>query len=128
MLVRLSVHDSFKNGNHIHLPDFSLSERTTPVSACLRTGFIPTKDPNVRYFRNPCDRDPPTENFKNFKFFKNSLKILERLLFEKERLLLGNERLLLGNERLLLGIIGGFGFFGTSFFLLLGSKMGQMAS
>ena len=31
---------------------------------------------HVRYFRNPCDRDPPTRNFKNFKFFKNSLKIL----------------------------------------------------
>ena len=30
----------------------------------------------VRYFRNPCDRDPPIGNFKNFKFFKNSLKIL----------------------------------------------------
>ena len=30
----------------------------------------------VRYFRNPCDRDPPTRNFQNFKFFKNSLKIL----------------------------------------------------
>ena len=30
----------------------------------------------VRYFRNPCDRDPPTGNFKNFKFLKNSLKIL----------------------------------------------------
>ena len=27
-----------------------------------------------RYFRNPCDRDPP---IKNFKFFKNSLKILD---------------------------------------------------
>ena len=30
----------------------------------------------VRYFRNPCARDPPTRNSKNFKFFKNSLKIL----------------------------------------------------
>ena len=30
----------------------------------------------LRYFRNPCDRDAPTGNFKNFKFFKNSLKIL----------------------------------------------------
>ena len=30
----------------------------------------------IRYFRNPCDRDPPARNFKNFKFFKNSLKIL----------------------------------------------------
>ena len=26
--------------------------------------------------RNPCDRDPPTGNFKNFKFFKDALKIL----------------------------------------------------
>ena len=52
---------------------------------------------------------PPTRNFKNFKFFKNSLKILKCLLLGKERLLLGNERLLLGNERLLLGI-GVFGF------------------
>ena len=30
----------------------------------------------VRCFRNPCDRDPPTDNFKNFKFFNYSLKIL----------------------------------------------------
>ena len=27
-------------------------------------------------FETPCDRDPPTGNFKNLKFFKNSLKIL----------------------------------------------------
>ena len=27
----------------------------------------------VRYFRNPCDGDPPTGNFKTFKFLKNSL-------------------------------------------------------
>ena len=31
----------------------------------------------LRYFRNPCDRDPPTRNFKTLiKFFKNSLKTL----------------------------------------------------
>ena len=30
----------------------------------------------IRYFRNPCDRDPPTRNIKKFKFFKNSLKYL----------------------------------------------------
>ena len=30
----------------------------------------------LRYFRNPCDRDTPTGNFKNFKFFQSSLKIL----------------------------------------------------
>ena len=29
-----------------------------------------------RYFRNPCDNDRPAENFKNFKFFTNSRKIL----------------------------------------------------
>ena len=68
-------------------------------------------DVYVRYFRNPCDREPPAGNFKNFKFFKNSLK-------NTSRLLLGNERLLLGNEHLLLGIIGVFGF--LNFFLLLG--------
>ena len=28
----------------------------------------------LRYFRSPCDRDPTTGNFKNFKFFKSSLK------------------------------------------------------
>ena len=33
----------------------------------------------VRYFRNPCDRDPPTRNFKNFKFFKNNLNSLKIL-------------------------------------------------
>ena len=42
------------------------------VRRCLQF-HIPLR---VRYFRNPCDRDPPTRNFKNFKFFKNSLKIL----------------------------------------------------
>ena len=30
----------------------------------------------VGYFCSPCDRDPPTENFKNFTFFKNALKEL----------------------------------------------------
>ena len=30
----------------------------------------------LRYFRNPCDHDPPTRNFKNFAFFNNVLKIL----------------------------------------------------
>ena len=30
----------------------------------------------IRYFWNHCDRDPPTEDFKNFKFFQTSLKIL----------------------------------------------------
>ena len=69
---------------------------------------------HLSYFRNPCDRDPPTRNFINFKFFKNSLKILNVLL-GNERLLLGNERWLLGNERLLLGIIGFGGDFWNLF-------------
>ena len=34
------------------------------------------KSLHVRYFGNPCDRDPPTGNFKNFKFFQKSLKTL----------------------------------------------------
>ena len=62
-----------------------------------------------RYFRNPCDRDPPTRNFKNSKFFKNSLKILN-VHFQ-------GTNLLLGNERLLLGMIGVFGVFGIYFFV-----------
>ena len=37
---------------------------------------LPRKQFHFRYFRNPCDRDPPTGNFKNSKFFENSLKIL----------------------------------------------------
>ena len=37
----------------------------------------------VRYFRNPCDRDPPTGNFRNFKFFKNSQKILNVYSWER---------------------------------------------
>ena len=37
---------------------------------------MPKKWSWLRYFRNPCDRDPPTRNFKNFKFFENSLKYL----------------------------------------------------
>ena len=31
---------------------------------------------HLRYFRTPCDRDPPTGNFNDFKFFKTSLKII----------------------------------------------------
>ena len=71
-------------------------------------------------FETPVTVTPPARNFKNFKFFKNSLKNNERLLLGNERLLLGNGRLLLGNERLLFGIIGVFGFFWIFLFLLLG--------
>ena len=73
-----------------------------------------------RYFRNPCDRDPPTRNFKNFKFFKNSLKILNVYFWGTNVYFGGTERLLLGNERLLLGIIGVFGFFWNFFFCCWG--------
>ena len=31
---------------------------------------------SVRYFRNSCDRHPPTGSFKNLNFFRNFLKIL----------------------------------------------------
>ena len=68
-------------------------------------------DLDVRYFRNPCDRDPPTAEFQKLEILQKFPKNTERLLLGNERLLLGNERLLLGNERLLLGIIGVFGFF-----------------
>ena len=46
----------------------------------VRSGFLGAKvgehASKLRYFRNPCDRDPPKRNFKNLKFFKNPLKIL----------------------------------------------------
>ena len=51
---------------------FFVSPKTGAKGAVLSTSL----EAYVRYFRNPCDRDPPTGNFKNFKFFKNSLKIL----------------------------------------------------
>ena len=93
-----------------------------PKTKTAYNNFVPNgrEQKKLRYFRNPCDRDPPTRNFKNFKFFQSTLKILNVYFWGKERLLLGNERLLLGNERLLLGIIGVFGFFGISFLLLGG--------
>ena len=31
---------------------------------------------SLAIFETPCDREPPTEKFKNFKFFQNSFKVL----------------------------------------------------
>ena len=50
--------------------DFSLVWRLPQPSWLL---LIARK---VRYFQDPCDRDPPTENLQNSKFFQNSRKIL----------------------------------------------------
>ena len=60
----------------------------------------------VRYFRNPCDRDPPAGNFNNFKFCQKSLKILNLYFWRKSVYFGGRQRLLLGKERLLWGLIG----------------------
>ena len=56
----------------------------------------------VRYFRNPCDRDPLTGNFKKFKFFKNLQKLLN-VYFWGTNVYFWDNR--------------GFGGFGISFFV-----------
>ena len=45
------------------------------VSVWLCGVILPTQ---VSYFWDQCDHDAPAENFKNFKFFQNPLKILAR--------------------------------------------------
>ena len=69
----------------------------------------------LRYFRNPCDRDPPTGNFKTFKFFKNVLKILNVYFWGTSVYFWGMDvhfwgTFTFGDNRV-------FGFFGISFFV-----------
>ena len=67
----------------------------------------------VRYFRSPCDRDPPTGNFKNFKLFKNSLKYLT-FTFGERTFNFGEKYYFWGNNVYFGGWPGFFGFFGIS--------------
>ena len=67
---------------------------------------------DVRYFRNHCDRDPPTRDFKNFKFFKNSLKLLN-VYFWGKKVTFGERAFTFGDNR-------GFHFFGNFFFCCWG--------
>ena len=125
-----SPNEVLRNTQHSYQWHFGGSQKITLQNKSELQGT------NIRYFRNPCDRDPPTENFKNFKFFKNSLKTLNVYFLGtnvyfggNERFLLDSERLLLGNERLLLGIIGVFVFWGISLFVAggFGDSVGRGA-
>ena len=79
-------------------------------------GGIPdTYHPCLRYFRNPCDRDPPTGNFKNFKFFKNSLKILNVYFWGTNVYFWGTNVYFWGTNVYFWGTNRVFGFFGISF-------------
>ena len=53
---------------------------------------------NVRYFRTPCDHDPQQEISKNFKFFKNSLKILNVYFWGKSVYFWGKNAYFWGNN------------------------------
>ena len=68
-------------------------------------------------FLNSCDRDPPTGNFKNSKFFQNSLKILDvRFWGNKVYLFVAGE---------VLGLCGSGGPVGGSGERLFGSGAGK---
>ena len=70
-------------------------------------------------FLKPCDRDPPTRNFKNIKMFQNnSLKKLLTFTFG-EILLWGNKVYFWGNKVCSRGFSKSYGFWSV-FFLLLG--------
>ena len=79
-----------------------------------------------RYFRNPCDRDPPTGKFKNLKFFKDTLRILnvdfwgKNVYFWGTSVYFGERAFTFGERTFTLGDNGGFSFFFLNFFLLLG--------
>ena len=79
-IVELAAFSS--RGNLLLQGEFLLKIDTSLAIATsgLRTNLLfekpPPENPPFDFPRNPCDRDPPTRNFKNFKFFKNSLKIL----------------------------------------------------
>ena len=75
--------------------------------------FFPVNhmDQGVRYFRNPCDRDPPTENFKNFKFLENSLKILNVYFWGKNVYFWVRNVYFWGNNVYFWGLSGFSGFF-----------------
>ena len=62
----------FSQGKVTHPKNHPPNKKMCTNSFRLFSTFL--KGKGVRYFRNPCDRDPPTENSKNFKLFKNSLK------------------------------------------------------
>ena len=85
----------------------------------------------IRYFRKPCDRDPPKDNFKNFKFFKNSLKILsvyfwrknvyfwgDNVYFGEITFTIGEITFTFGEITFTFWVIGVFRVFGVFFFLL----------
>ena len=49
-------------------------------------------------FSKPCNRDPPTGNFKNFKFFKNPLRILNVYFWGKSVYFWGKRVYFWGNS------------------------------
>ena len=68
---------------------------------------------SIRYSRNPCVRDPPTGNFKNFKFFENPPKILN-VYFLGIAFSFGDNVYFWG-DNVYFWILGDFRVFGISF-------------
>ena len=75
----------------------------------------------------PYDRDPPTENFKNFKFFQHFRKILnvyfwgDKVYFGEIRFTFGEVRFTLGDSRRCFG-------FWNLFFVVGGGGLGLCGS
>ena len=81
----------------------------------------------LRYFRNPCDRlTPPTRNFKNFKFLKNSQKILKTFTFGERAFTFGERAFTFGERTFTFGDNRGFRGFWNFFFLLLRRGFGTL--
>ena len=68
------------------------------------------KAPSLDIIETPCDRAPPTENFKNSRFFQNSLKILN-VYFWGDKVYFG------GNKAYSRGFSKILGFGNCSFFV-----------
>ena len=81
----------------LKLPPALVTLQTQPASRTDRASC-------VRHFRNPCDRDPPTGNFKNPKFFKNTLKILD-VYFGERAFIFGEITITFGETTFTLGEI-----------------------
>ena len=86
VLGRIALSLSLSLSMRVPNPSPALERNCAPMGPDIlsSTGAgVWRKASRVRYFRNPCDRDPPTRNFKNFKFFKNPLKVLNVYIWGK---------------------------------------------
>ena len=72
--IRASLRIDSRDSGHRRRESATMQQKNHPDLP--RSLVFSWQATSVGYFRNPCDRDPPTGNFRNFKFFKNPLKIL----------------------------------------------------